>query len=320
MKRLLASVLCVVLLSGLLRADEPRKPHPFAPSLPELTEEEEKKLDTVIDRFILVDTGKLRGPEGQQAFRDFAKLGPESIPALIRGLSRAADINHSCPVTVIAAKLSKLLAGSVDYKLMDFVRDEIGGIGGTSPHRTIIQDLRFAVTLRRNALSRAGVANTPKPNALKALSISQLIEDAGKDRGEKLRYILAELGQRNGDEVLNTLGIHGASYDRDTQTAARASLVSVITRLKAEDVKKKLTDEKSEVRMAAIKVVRNREYRWGSELIERLTDEDANVREWAQTTLSKMARGLDYGPARNATKEQQQQSAARWRSWWERQK
>jgi hypothetical protein len=314
------TALCMMALCVSLRASEPRKPHPFAPSLPELTEEEEKKLDAIIDRFIQYDIGKLRGAEGQQAVRDFARLGPEAIPALIRGLRQAADITASCPVTVIAAKLGKHLAASNDYKLLDFVRDEIGGIGGTSPHRTIIQDLRFGVTQRRNALARAGAINSPKPNVLKSQSTAQLLEDAGKERGEKLRYILAELGSRTGDEVLNTVGVHAASYDKETQTAARHALIAILTRLKPEEVKKKLTDEKAEMRLAAVRVARNREYRWGSELIERLNDEDANVREWAQTALIKMA-GADYGPAsKNSSQDQRLQAASRWRSWWEKQK
>jgi len=321
MNRCLTSVLCVVALSGFLRASEPRKPHPFAPSLPELTEEEEKKIDAIIDRFILYDTGKLRGAEGQQAVREFANLKPEAIPALVRGLGRAADINQSCPVTVIAAKLSKLLGASSDYKLLDFVRDEMSGIGGTSPHRTIIQDLRFAITLRRNALARAGVVNAPKPNALKSLSTAQLIEDAGKERGEKLRYLLVELGTRNGEEVINTIGIHAASNDKETQTAGRHALIAALTKLKPEELKKKLTDEKAELRLAAVRVVRNREYRWGSELIERLLDEDATVREWAQTALIKLASGADYGPAsKNSPSDQRLQAASRWREWWEKQK
>src|SRR5688572_30752368 len=85
-------ILTILLLVAVARADEPRKPHPFAPSLPELTEEEEKKLDGIIDRFILYDIGQLRGEEGQKAVREFAKLGPEAIPALIRGINRAAAI------------------------------------------------------------------------------------------------------------------------------------------------------------------------------------------------------------------------------------
>src|SRR5437660_10147371 len=134
MSRFPLSLFLLVLLAVSVRADEPRKPHPFAPSLTELTEEEEKKLDTVIDRFILYDTGKLRGPEGQQAYRDFVKLGPDAIPALLRGLNRTAVLNHSCPVTVIAAKLDRLFASSTDVKLMDFARDEMVSAAGQGPY------------------------------------------------------------------------------------------------------------------------------------------------------------------------------------------
>src|SRR6516165_417078 len=74
-----------------------RKPNPFAPSLPELTDAEEEKLDQTINRFIAADTGKLQGAEARDAVADFKKVKPEAIPALIRGLNRAARIDHSCP-------------------------------------------------------------------------------------------------------------------------------------------------------------------------------------------------------------------------------
>src|SRR5204863_321598 len=134
-------------------------------------------------------TGKLRGAEGQQAVRDFAKLGPEAIPALIRGLNRAAAINHSCPVTVIAAKLNRFFASSLDVKLLEFARDEIGAGVGATEHRAVIQDLRFAVTLRKNALVRAGVATSPA-QALRALTTAALIEEAGKEKGDRLRQVI----------------------------------------------------------------------------------------------------------------------------------
>src|SRR4051812_21717806 len=103
-----------------------RKPHPLAPSLPELTKEEEEKLDDIINRFIQADIGGLQGPEGRQAQRDFEALGPEAIPALIRGINRAAQLEHSCPTLMIAKKLSRMLMKSDDQKLLDFARDEIG--------------------------------------------------------------------------------------------------------------------------------------------------------------------------------------------------
>src|SRR6516162_845753 len=58
----------VLALTAVLFAADPapdakpmRKPHPLAPSLPELTKEEEEKLDDIINRFIRADTGQLQG-------------------------------------------------------------------------------------------------------------------------------------------------------------------------------------------------------------------------------------------------------------------
>jgi hypothetical protein len=319
MKRFLLCFLLAATLGFCVRADEPRKPHPFAPSLPELTEEEEKKLDAIIDRFILFDTGRLRGQEGQDAARAFAKLGSDAIPALLRGINRAAALNHSCPVTMIAAKLDRLLGSSSDVKLLGFARDEMEGAAQTSGHRVIVQNLRFAVTQRRNAVLRTAVS-TGGPATLKKLTTLQLIENTSKERGDRLRDLLMELGQRSGDDAINALGVNAGSYERDIQNTARTALVTSLTRLKPDELKKKLEDEKAEIRLAAVKVIRNRDYRLGYELIGRLTDEDANVREWAQATLIKMARGTDYGPPKKATAEQREQAAERWRNWWRNQK
>src|SRR5258708_15721683 len=86
-------------------ADKPRPPNPFAPTLPQLTKEEEDDLDAVIDRFILADTGQLTGADAKAALKDFNALGPEAVFALIRGLNRAAVPDQSCPTLVIANKL-----------------------------------------------------------------------------------------------------------------------------------------------------------------------------------------------------------------------
>src|SRR4051794_30279116 len=48
----------------------PRKPHPLAPSLPELTDKEEAELDRAIDRFIQADTGKLAGADAKKAMAE----------------------------------------------------------------------------------------------------------------------------------------------------------------------------------------------------------------------------------------------------------
>jgi hypothetical protein len=133
----------------------PRKRHPFAPSLIETTKEEEAKFDKIIDRFILADTGKLKGPEFKQAMEDFDKLPPESIFALIRGMNKAATINHSCPALTIAKRLHKQLRVSNDVELLTFSRQNIGAGVERSQHADAIKDLRLAVGRRISTVSSA---------------------------------------------------------------------------------------------------------------------------------------------------------------------
>src|SRR5437762_13064835 len=83
---------------------EPRPASPFAPSLPQLTDEEEEKLDAVVQRFILSDIGKLTGREAEKAVAEFKSLGPEAVFALVRGLNRAANIESSCPALITHTK------------------------------------------------------------------------------------------------------------------------------------------------------------------------------------------------------------------------
>src|SRR5438445_9244046 len=142
--------------------ETPRKPNPLAPSLRELTEEEEKALDEVIDRFIQYDSGQLKDADGKKVVRDFQKLGPDAIPALIRGLNRAARIDHSCPAVTIARKLARMFAVTEDTELLQFARENVGAGITQSRHLTVLRDLRLGCTLRRNQLLRAA-AGAPKP-------------------------------------------------------------------------------------------------------------------------------------------------------------
>jgi hypothetical protein len=313
------------LLAAQADPDRPRGPHPFAPSLPELTDEEERRLDEVIDRFIRFDTGRLPGEAGRQAKAVFDRLGPEAIPALIRGLNRAAKLDHSCPVATIAKKLARMLASSTDAELLDFARENIGaGVRG-SPHLGILRDLRVACNLRRNALARAGVRPTPysappAPPAAKTLaglSVSELAELAGKERGPKLEQALTELEKRSGDEALAALAAAATSYDAKAQQFARGLLAGHLARQAAEVVRERLKDGREEVRAAAAQAAGAKRLMLGAELIDLLTDEDARVRRSARQALIQLNRGADLGP-RGDSAADREQAAKQWKAWWDR--
>src|SRR5436305_5203302 len=149
-----------LLLAGdpVVGKDAPRKPNPFAPSLPELTEEEEEKLDQIIDRFIEHDIGKLTGEEGRRARKAFDRLGSEAIPALIRGLNKAAGIDHSCPAVVIGKKLARMLGSTNDTELLEYARENIGADVTQSRHMVVLKDLRVLCMLRKAEVNRRGPA------------------------------------------------------------------------------------------------------------------------------------------------------------------
>src|SRR5262249_41517993 len=157
------SLAVAIAFSPALPADDPksapqktskseRKPNPLAPSLPETTEEEEEKFDKIIDRFILYDTGKLPGPEGKKALEDFKSLPPESVFALIRGLNRAAAINHSCPALVIARRIASQMRTTNDRELLQFARENVGAGVERAQHGAVLKELKYECTRRQAAL------------------------------------------------------------------------------------------------------------------------------------------------------------------------
>jgi hypothetical protein len=103
----------------------------------------ERRRDTVVDRFIEFDIGKLQGAEGEQARRDFDRLGIESIPALVRGLNKSAYIHASCPVGVLSNKLQEAAQRSSDRAMIQYALDNIGrGVPDDAPHAYRLKQLR----------------------------------------------------------------------------------------------------------------------------------------------------------------------------------
>jgi hypothetical protein len=298
----------------------PRRPSPLAPSLPELTKEEEEKLDQIIDRFMLYDIGRLQGEEARTALRDFQKLGPEAIPALIRGVNRAAAIEHSCPVVVIAQKLQKLLLASDDLELLQLARDEIGAGVGRTRHATVLNELKFKVTMRKNLVSRRPPP-AERPRVAKApasMSNAELVEVASTERGPRLKQVLAELGKRKGPEVLAGLATATASSDRENRELARELLDSHLQRQPEAVVKQKLKDVHPEVRQAAVRVVAAKMPNLGGDAIDLLVDEVPAVRAAARQALVLLSRGEDFGPESGADKAACAEAQKKWRSWWDR--
>ncbi|MBY0525982.1 MAG: hypothetical protein K2R98_21490 [Gemmataceae bacterium] len=308
-------------------ADEtPRKPHPFAPSLPLLTDEEEAKIDRIIDRFILFDTGKLTGEEGKKALQDFQKLGPEAIPALIRGMNKAAGIEASCPAVTIGRKLAGMLKYSDDSQLLEFARENIG-LGVTkSPHMAVIKDLRTICLLRKRDVDTKQLAMKKKDppvggeKSLRNMTTAELSQAATTERGSKLKDILTELEKRPGDLAIAALGTaSGTGYDAEIQQLARDLLAKNLSRQTTATLKDKLKDERPGVRVATALVIGDKGIKMGGELIELLNDKEADVQQAARKALTTLAKGTDYGPERDAKDAERAEAIKQWRAWWAKQ-
>jgi hypothetical protein len=292
---------------------EKLRPSPYAPSLPYLTKAEEDKLDKIIDQFMLYDIGRLRGADARKALKDFKELGPEAIPALIRGLNRAAQIQHSCPVVTIAEKLGRMLLASNDQELLEFARDNIGAGVGRTRHVGVLQDLRVKVMLRKNVLVRRP---PPGPKSPRVMALSELVDAASTERGPRLKSILYELERRRGEEVLPGLANAAGSYDKEIKQLGRDLLTRHLTRQSEDFVKEKLKDNLVEVRQAAVRVVASKMPQLMGDLIDVLADEKGEVQTAAHDALVKFNRGEDFGPTADADKEQITEAQEKWRSWW----
>lgn len=304
-------MLAILLL--LTAADPGTKVSDVAPSLPATTRADEDRFDAVIDRFMLADTGRLRGEEGKKAVAEFDKLGPAAIPSLIRGLGRAARLTHSCPVLMIGKKLSGMLMKSQDPVLLEFARDELEPAAKGTPHADAVANLRVQLMLRKNALERLPLP----PKMLEEMPTPGLVTLAGSERGDRKKAVLAEIGKRDGRDAMLALARWAGSPDRGTQQAAREALDAHLTRLSPSGIKDAMLDAGIELRKAAVRVaITDRELVWS--VIDRVVDESPAVRAEARAALMKLSR-QDFGPEPKASKGEQEAAKAKWRAWWEKQ-
>ncbi len=314
--------LLTVVLAAFLSGDPtptdaaPRKPNPLAPSLPQLTPDEENQLDKIIDRFMLFDTGQLAGDEGKKALSDFEKLGPEAIPALIRGINRAAVMENSCPTLVIAKKLSRMLAASNDDELLDFAYDNIAAGIERSQHMRVLQDLRVMCMLRRNALIR--LAERTGVKAPHKMTTAELADAMARDSGDRLKMELMELGQRKGPDALTGLIAAAGNKDQDVQKLALDLLVGQMAAQGIEVVQTELRDEHIDARRAAARAAAKFTSLAG-DLIGLLADHDADVAEAAHQSLVKISGGQDFGPA-SPSRSDVETARRKWQAWWDKER
>lgn len=292
------------------------KPHPLAPSIPLLSDEEYAKIEKIIDRFIDFDSGLLPGNDGKKILADFEALGPEALPPLLEGLNKAANLQASCPAVIIAKKIKKLIIASTDGQLLDYVRDSVG-LGVTIPrHQNSLKDLKLACMLRKSYLQQAGLLLPPGKKAPKLLGTDELANAAGKEKGPYLKQVLTELEQRDGEKVLIGLSAALARPEQETRLLAHSLLLKHLDRQSPSALKSLLQTKQEPVRLSVILYIGTRKLAWGDELIDALEDESPKVQQLARQALVQLSGGKDFGPAPTASASARQAAVEQWRQWW----
>jgi hypothetical protein len=293
-------------------------------------EDKETKFDQIIDRFIEYDTGKLHGPEAKQAVADFTSLGNDAIPALIRGLNRAAKIEHSCPAVTIAKKLNRMFRASRSPELLEFARENIGAGVTESRHMGVIRDLRVVCMLRKRALADSGTTPSDEPpedtrtstfetqsksKRMSQLSTAELAEALKTAKGLRVEMILTQLGKRKGDEAIDALGSAASTIEGNHQNLAREYLMRVMDSVGSDALKRRLKDDRAEIRAAAARLAGGRSLRFAGPLIDLLTDGEEMVRDTARQSLVRLSHGKDFGPTPGASEADRKKAVQEWRSW-----
>jgi hypothetical protein len=91
------------------------------------------------------------------------------------------------------------------------------------------------------------------------------------------------------------------------QVISQQSITSLQEKMKIGDV---------EMRWMAIQVVGTKRYHLESDLLNRLGDANNSVRQAARKALSRLGRGVDFGPSIKASKLERDSAERQWRQWW----
>jgi hypothetical protein len=295
-----------------------RERHPLAPSLPRLTKDEEKKIDAIIERLILADTGKIRGDDAKKANDDFNRLGPEAIFNLINGLNSAANMESSCPAVLIAKKVARVLTTTDDMELLMFAKENIGAGVTAKRHLNVLKDLQSMILLRQGALRRTalakGGAKTPS-----SMSITDLEKAIAKESGAKLKTMLAEAEKRQGTKAVDLLLLGIANPDAEIAKLSQGLLTKNLQHQSGDVLKTLLKHDRKDMRIGAAQAIGAKKLRYGKELIGLLQDGDDDVRQAGRAALKQIS-GVDYGPESDASFGARESAVERWRDWWGRQK
>lgn len=298
-----------------------------APKAGPKTSPEGDKYDAIVDDFIRADVGELRGEQGRAAMEAFRRLNTEeAIPAVVRGVNKAAKIRASCPIMVVSSKLQQLTGNCTNTALLRQAHNDLAAERNT-PYGYYVANLKQALEARRAELEGREpkhevtmTGGTPGQLRRSRVSLAKWtfkdLEDAiAEDSDEQLLRVLEEVSNRQGSEYTELLAKAVAGMKPENKEIARGLLARRLTRMTDETLREKLKDTDPEVRAMAARAAGYKGLTSGyAELAAMLRDKSPAAAAEAKATLVKLS-GEDFGPAEGAKGVEWYEASKRWEKW-----
>jgi len=288
--------------------------------------------DKIVDTFIDADIGKITGVKRRNAFAEFRALNSDqALPAVVRGINKAAEIRNSCPIMVIARKMQDLVQQSTDTVVLTTALKNLNDPGEKTHYGSYLISLKADVENRLQQLEgrmgalrlKGGGTAGQLRRSLKPLSqwsVQDLTDATKVERGANLVRVLEEMKNRKGSAFTGAMLLAVETVPASEKDLVRGLLVQRLTRLSDKQLTAYLqppavsSPGAAELRSAAIRAIDYKESKLYKPLIQRLLDPDATVRTHAYKVLVKMT-GEDFGPGAGAPLSQAFVAQKKWTQW-----
>jgi hypothetical protein len=149
-----------------------------------------------------------------------------------------------------------------------------------------------------------------------AAKLGKQLATAGEDKQDQ---ILKELREGKGAAYTEALAAAIPQLEGEARKKAREALAERMSRMTSETLGVKLEDDDPEVRRAAALAVAMKDDKAHTyKLIELLSDRETAVARAAYAALKEISRE-DFGPTKEATREQRAKAILAWKGWWAKQ-
>jgi hypothetical protein len=148
--------------------------------------------------------------------------------------------------------------------------------------------------------------------------VQQMLQQLASDQDERKQLLVIER-LRDAKGTAYTEGLVQALriVRGEVQQAAREALIDRMTRMTPATLRDKLGSDQDELRLAAIQAAGDKKAQdLVPDLIELVTEKNSAVRSAAGKALQTIT-GKDFGPAPNASFEEQFYARKQWQAWWD---